>query len=948
VKKRLAIAWLLAVLVFCLILGWKIASGISLQTDLMALLPHGSSDKAEYQVSNEIISTLSKRVVLLVGDADQQAAICSAGKLLDALKEADLLRRLSAGFDEDSLRDFGTRYFPYRSGLLSPEDRRLLEDGQGERIKNRALTTIFSPLGFAQARLIEHDPFLLFPSFLTSLSARSTASVKDGFLCFSAEGRTWVLLSGSLNGSPYDFSVQERLNAVVANVHSAEVLRLGTVFYAREGAKEAMTEMTVIGICSLAGIVLLLFFVFRSIFPIYFGLLVIGIGMVTGFTSCLLIWGTIHSTSLLFGLSLIGITIDYCLEYCSKVFSPGPGGERINKVFWGILIGTGTTLLGYFALFITPFPGLRQIAVFSLVGVSASCVTVLLWAPFLDRMPVREMRPSLRLLSSFLGLSSRWFSYAVGAVIVVVCGFGLAHFKVDDDIRNLQNLSATLKHEQERIAEIIHLDIDNRFVLVHAASREQGLQIEETVADRLEKVIDDGGLQSFQFLARFIPSARRQRDNRRLAAERLYAPYLTAYQAALHMSRPIKVSSDVEPLLDFKTGLQTTDALGLTSLLLPGGFPDYQVMLLSGIKDIQAVRTALEGVPGATLISPTDTYSELFGKYRNRALLLLGVSILFIAPITIFRYGRRRGFVVMAAPFLAIVLTPLWVTGAGLSITFFDAIALVLVFSMGVDYMVFLEEAGLEEHTVTSLAVTLSAITTCLSFGVLAFSQVQAVAHFGLSMFIGISLSLFFAAVFSRRGGLAVPACLLLGGLVLIGGCAPKQLGGTAAPTHKVALARGLELTFPPAFEYPQSYQLLQNVVADYKGEKYSFVSRIALSSERALIVCMNHTGQRLLTIDWQGRDISYEKAMGADQLRPANVLADIFMMYWSLDVVNEALAPSAHMTESDHRRVVLFRGEPLVEITYSPDGTPGPGSDRVVFHNLHWGYSLTINSEVF
>ena len=41
-------------------------------------------------------------------------------------------------------------------------------------------------------------------------------------------------------------------------------------------------------------------------------------------------------------------------------------------------------MIGYLTLYLAPFPGLHQIAVFSAVGLLAAWVTVVLWLPLLD------------------------------------------------------------------------------------------------------------------------------------------------------------------------------------------------------------------------------------------------------------------------------------------------------------------------------------------------------------------------------------------------------------------------------------------------------------------------------------------------------------------------------------------------------------------------------------
>jgi predicted exporter len=107
----------------------------------------------------------------------------------------------------------------------------------------------------------------------------------------------------------------------------------------------------------------------------------------------------------------------------------------------------------------------------------------------------------------------------------------------------------------------------------------------------------------------------------------------------------------------------------------------------------------------------------------------------------VWRYGLKSAPFVMAPPLLAVLLTPALRAWFGGSFTFFDGMALVLVLSIGVDYSIFLAETSPRRQSVTMLAVVMAAATALLSFGLLAFSSVQAVHTFGSTMLIGILLA---------------------------------------------------------------------------------------------------------------------------------------------------------------------------------------------------------------
>ena len=108
------------------------------------------------------------------------------------------------------------------------------------------------------------------------------------------------------------------------------------------------------------------------------------------------------------------------------------------------------------------------------------------------------------------------------------------------------------------------------------------------------------------------------------------------------------------------------------------------------------------------------------------------------------RYGLAQSAVML----LPTVLSMAAVLGAfgymGRSLTLFNLMGLMLVLGVGVNYAIFLCEGGVNEAA-TLAGVLLSAGTTLLSFGLLAFSSMPALSGFGLTLLLGIPVSVLLA-----------------------------------------------------------------------------------------------------------------------------------------------------------------------------------------------------------
>src|SRR5262249_45463320 len=204
----------------------------------------------------------------------------------------------------------------------------------------------------------------------------------------------------------------------------------------------------------------------------------------------------------------------------------------------GMTLGLATTLLGYGALMLAPFPGLRQLAVFSVVGLLAAYLTVVLWLPRLDRGGLPPQRGRLLAAAEpapgFLQ-ACKW--RPVRAIMLALAVFaavaGLLSFRTDDDVRRLQALAPELLRDQEEIRGLIGVTAANQYLLIEAIDDETALRRGEAIQPILAQLSQNAAITSALTPAMFVPSAERQAENRRLRISALEAPHLARHLAML-------------------------------------------------------------------------------------------------------------------------------------------------------------------------------------------------------------------------------------------------------------------------------------------------------------------------------------------------------------------------------------------------------------------------------
>ncbi|MGE5545925.1 MAG: MMPL family transporter [Solirubrobacterales bacterium] len=766
-RRAAALLWLAVVAVAAVHLAVVSRHGLPMQTDLMALLPVEERDPQMAEAKAAVSRQVSQRVVILVGHEDPARARQAAAGLRDALVTDGVLDPAGDVPAADALKRLGEVMFAHRAGLLSRADRAALAEGRVDELGQRALSQLYGVGGIADAKLLSADPLLTFPAFLADLPIPSSRfALVEGWPTVKDAGVSWVLVSGRLSGDAFALADQERF--VDAYERAVEYLpgtgvrlvRLGAVFYAHAGASEAIAETSLVGTVATIGTIALILLVFRSAGPLLLTVAATLAGMAAAFSVSLLWFGELHVIAMTFGASLIGVAVDYGLHYSSQVFADRPDPrQRLAHVLPGIVMGLLTTLIGYGALALSPLPGLRQVALFSAVGLIATFLSVVLWFPLCDRARPRRLPPALAAVA--LSLWRLWdrpdlagTRRALAAVLLALSAAGALLGRADDDVRRQQDLNPALVAEQVEVQRLMGLASSTQFFLVSAADDETALQREEELAERLVALKRDGAVAAWRSPAGFVPSAKRQRADAALVAERV-EPALPAFRASLGLAEASVPATASHPLLP--ADVVATGALPLLPALMLA--PGSHVVALDGASDLAALRGAAEGLDGVRFVDPTGDLTVLLGVYRWRAMALLAVSALLMLPLLALRYGWLGAVRVMLPPVSAVVATPLLLALVGLPFTFFSSMALMLVLSIGVDFAVFCAEDDGRRDVVTVLATCLATMTTALSFGMLAFSHVAGVRSFGAVMLVGMGLAFLLAPsagnVRARRRGRA-------------------------------------------------------------------------------------------------------------------------------------------------------------------------------------------------
>lgn len=745
VTRRLAGLWLVVALA-CLAHNawyWGVNRGAPV-TDMLAMLPRDEQRPLAAQATQALADAGARRVTVLIGSGDKAQAQRAADAFLQALGDIAARHRVADADQQAWL----TLYAPVRAGLLSPQSRERLAQAPTEELADQALAALYQPVGGPRVGAWGDDPLNLFGQWLAERGQSSRVRVQDGRLMLTdpdAPDRHYALVLVDLAGSGFEISAQRallpRLDAATraAEGQGARVIRAGVPLFAAAAAEQAEREIHTIGAGSLVGILALTLLAFRSIRPRLLVALSMAVGLCVATSVSLLVFGELHLVTLIFGASLLGVAENYGSNY----FSARQGLQADER--WAMLarqipivsLAMATTVIGYALLALPPFPGLRQIAVFSAVGLVAAFVTVLWWFPLLDGNG--RMAPTR--FADWLGSRRALWPSLQGrsmAALLLVCAalaaWGASRLRVDDDIRQLQSAPPTLVAQQREFARLMQAPGLAQFFVVQGRDEQQLLENEEALTERLR-----GMKLGAQAISDWLPSLKRQREDGELATRR---------------------ATEMRPVLADKLGQPVAPAAAASALLTPEawlaspasepvraqwlgrlGEGRASVVLLRGAESAQA-RAALAALKldGVTWADKVGEVSTLLGRYRQLMIGVLVVGFMLTWAALAWRFGRAS-WRALAPTALACVLTVALLAIAGQSLQLFHILPLLILLGLGVDYGIFLLEQPGRSETRPFLSVTLAAASTLLSFGLLALSGTPALQAFGLTLLLGVFLA---------------------------------------------------------------------------------------------------------------------------------------------------------------------------------------------------------------
>ncbi|SAK92704.1 exporter-like protein [Caballeronia temeraria] len=751
--------------------------------DLSAFLPRSPSEQQRVLVEQLRDGLVSRLILVGIEGGDAHARADISRKIAAKLRDDKRFSAINNGEPVGQARDerfvFEHRY--QLSPSVTPE--RFSEAGLKDALAD-SLDLLSSSAGMMTKDLLPHDPTGEVTALVSQLDSGAQPAMQDGVWASRDGTRAVLLVQTASAGSDTDAqaSAMAAIRAAFAQAAPGatayRLLMTGPGVIAVETRDTIMRDVRWLSAASIVLIVVLLLAVYRSVPTLLLGLMPVLSGVAAGVAAVSLAFGTVHGLTLGFGTTLIGEAVDYSIY----LFVQSAGVQRRESMkdwvagFWPtIRLGVLTSICGFASMLFSGFPGLVQLGLYSIVGLSTAGIVTRFVLPHLlpQGFAIRDVSRLGTLLARFAAQASRLrLALAVLLFAAVAALLTQRHGLWSQELSALSPVPKASQDLDERLrADVAAPDV-RYLVVVSAASEQTALERAEAVARQLQPLVDANVIAGYESPARYLPSDAAQRAR---IASLPAADTLRSRLAIALRDQTIRVKPEVfepfiadieaaraEPLLRRADLQGTSMALAVDSLLTErdGRWTAMLPLRASQGSDVQVqkIRAAVAAshVPDALFVDMKAEADHLYQNYVHEDIRLsLGGFAAIVVLLVLALRSPVRAARTLAPLVAAVIVVIAGLAVAGKSLTILHLIGMLLIVAVGSNYALFFNyrahasDNAISPQTLVSLVI--ANLATVLGFGLLALSNVPMLKTFGLTVGPGAILALVFSAILAPR-----------------------------------------------------------------------------------------------------------------------------------------------------------------------------------------------------
>ena len=733
-----------------------VAQRLKISTDLRSFMPAPTTPDQRLLMEQVGDGPGSRLLLLsLSGGSDQQLSALSQGLAAALKNDRRYSQVLNGSFDLGAL---DTSLLPYRYLLAPTLDTQPLDEAYLADQLQQRLDDLSSPAASLLKGLLPRDPTLEVLKLAESWAPAKSPEVREG-VWFSSQNEALLLVQTVAAG--FDPGAQQQAIDGIRHAfdalpgHAGAKLELsGPGYFSVVVGAQTRHQADWIGRISTVGFIALLLLAYRSFGSLLLSALPIASAALAGIAALTVAFSEVHGITLAFGFTLLGVAQEYPIRVLSHRRAGEDAVQSVRALWPLLLTAIASACIAYLAFYASGVNGLKQLAVFTIVGLLAAGFSTRYLLPHLLPRRVRDVA-DMRWLARAREIVDRlprprWIPLLVAAAIVLMLALAPAPFW-QNNLAALTPLPQAMLQHDARLREALGAP-DVRYLLVLQAPTEQGvLALSEKLQPRVDALVAKHAVDALELPSRYLPTvalqqARQRKLPDRATLQRELGQALQGLPFDDQLFRPFV--DDVEtarrlPPLTPQRYAQTPLGQRLAAMLLPRNGHWLGLGTVTGLHDVAALQALGKDSGGMVRLLDLKTASEsLVADYRTRILqALLVAAVLLVLTISFALRSLRRAWHVLAPMTLATFLVLAVERVAGIEISLFHLVALILAGGLGLHYALFFERdtGDPAEQRRTLHATLVCVLSALLVFGMLAWASIPVLRAIGLTVSLGVA-----------------------------------------------------------------------------------------------------------------------------------------------------------------------------------------------------------------
>ncbi|WP_309498412.1 hypothetical protein [Sulfurovum sp.] len=668
-----------------------------LSTSLLAILPDGES--------KEMIKTFnktqnSKVLLLAVKGLDS--------KVLEEIQQLEKELTALPLLDKKEMK--ANIKFQKHEEEYKLFSHKINEDTLSNLDVSKALEELYTEMttSFFPVSIDKIDPFKLLND-----SESVAIKLKNGHLVLGEYGYLTVFI---LNSSTLE-EHKELYRQIHAVVDGKEGVKLfSPLFYYVENSQAITSDVNNIMLIALGVLLLLYLLILRNVSLLFNTLMTLATSAIVATIVLTRFYDEVSIFVFVFGISISTVAIDYMFHhYLHGYYDQKYSYNR--EVLFGFL----TTVSAFFILSFTSFLLIKQIAIFSIVSLTASYLHFSFLYP---RIGFKIFAAKENGSNTNLRFLNAKIFFVVSSIIIIISPLWV-HF--DLNLKNLDYDNKTLKQTEEFFSEQLDTHKNMTFAL-----KAESIDTLITHAQAIQQEVVSVHIP----LASLLSRQSYEKNRAILKSMSLLKTTLDSEAEKIGFKKEyFKYAYDSQrPFIHYTQ--ESIRSYGIDMVKVNGSYVTYGTVSKEKYQNV----LAYDFVESLSI-------KERFEEYMRTSVdMLLKLGILALLVIILLLYYITKRAIIYAMIFLIFPTAMVSIYAYFTDINILHIFMLFVILSIGIDYAIYLSG---KNDTLTKKAISYSLISTFAGLGVLVFSSVSALFSMGIVTTIGI-VSIFVLLVFLK------------------------------------------------------------------------------------------------------------------------------------------------------------------------------------------------------